>query len=551
VDDQTGAGNTKSAGKLNLSKLEAARAATDEPKSFSQAEAGNYAKGTVWWNGLKIKLENPKGGIRKGLTPSGEIKWESRLFADYGYIAGTRGVDGDEFDVFIGPHLDSEIVYIVDQIDQKTGDFDEHKAMLGCRTEEQAKELYLKNFSAGWKVGPVRSMTFPQFKIWLRQGKKLKPVAETPAVKMASATEGFDPDLGEDDMQEAYDAVYGGSKPRLASMQQWPAEWMPPGSDSLGWINWYQQYLNGTRTDDDARQIKRWKAFKARHGTQFKKNPTPRRAYALRYWAIDPLKLIDDEAEREAFKGRMEDYRAKESERWLREKTASLTFPDLKLLADFLNTHHGAGIPLNATQPQIEDAIATFLGADDSEASAFMSAADTIEKVAAEGKGCLMLKLPLADAVRTVEWAQEQIPEADLAGDGLERDSHVTVLYGFAPKVSYKAVEPLLPDERIQFKLGRIRRFEANERRPESDVLVVEVESEDLKKLHTKIRDEMGEDVQLSYPDYTPHLTLAYVKPGSCKGLDGHAYFDGKIYLCDTLVFSSAGRKRKMTLKIK
>lgn len=534
--------------KLSPEKLQAARAVTDEPKSHAQAEAGNYAKGTLWWNGLRIKIENPKGSTRKGLNPDGTVSWKCRMHSDYGYVSGTRGKDGDEFDVFIGPQLNSEIVFVVDQVDQKTGEFDEHKAVLGCHTEEEARELYLKNYEDGWKIGPVRSMTFPQFKAWLRKGKRVKPLSGEGTVKMASHKDGFDPDLDSEEMQEAYDAVYGGTKPRLASMDEWPGKWMPPGSDSLGWINWYRGYLEGTRTDDDDRQIKRWKAFKARHGAAFKKNPTPRRAFALRYWAIDPLKLIEDPEEREEFKGRMEDYRAKETERWMREKTATLTRTELQALVSFLNSRHGAGIPLDATVSQMEEAVARFVGADDSEVSALLGAAEVATKSASERKGCLMADIPLNDTVRIVRWVQDNVPEADLASDGIERESHVTVLYGFSPGVTHKDVKPHLPDE-VSFRLGRIKRFPANDRRPDSDVLVLEVESEGLTSLHETLCDAMGDRVQKTYKDYTPHLTLAYVKPGACKGLDGHARFDGEVYVCDRMSFSSAGGKSRITLK--
>lgn len=108
------------------------------------------------------------------------------------------------------------------------------------------------------------------------------------------ATEGFKPDLDPSDMKDAYDSIYGKQGPRLASMERWPDEWINKNVDDKGWLQWYEQYKAGRRTADDERQINRWKSFKARHGSQFKKNPTPRRAYALRNWAIDPLKLIDD-----------------------------------------------------------------------------------------------------------------------------------------------------------------------------------------------------------------------------------------------------------------
>ena len=121
----------------------------------------------------------------------------------------------------------------------------------------------------------------------------------------------FIPDYKPEDIQDAYNAIYGHYGPRLASMDKWPAEWIKSDVDPMGWLQWYEQYKAGRRTDDDARQIKRWKSFKARHGSQFKKNPTPRRAFALRNWAIDPLKMIEDEDQRRQLAEAMEDYKQK------------------------------------------------------------------------------------------------------------------------------------------------------------------------------------------------------------------------------------------------
>jgi hypothetical protein len=117
----------------------------------------------------------------------------------------------------------------------------------------------------------------------------------TEAVEARKTAE-FKPDLTPDQLRErgVYDSVYAGTKPRLASMETWKPEWIHP-QDPMGWLQWYERYSQGRRTEDDARQIARWQSFKARHGAQFSENPTPRRAYALQNWAIDPLSLVAPE----------------------------------------------------------------------------------------------------------------------------------------------------------------------------------------------------------------------------------------------------------------
>jgi hypothetical protein len=129
-------------------------------------------------------------------------------------------------------------------------------------------------------------------------------------IKEAAESE-FIPDYKPEDIQDTYNAIYGHFGPRLASMEKWPEEWIKSDVDPMGWLQWYEQYKAGRRSEDDDRQIKRWKSFKARHGSQFKKNPTPRRAFALRNWAIDPLKMIEDEEARGQLAEAMENYKQK------------------------------------------------------------------------------------------------------------------------------------------------------------------------------------------------------------------------------------------------
>ena len=105
-------------------------------------------------------------------------------------------------------------------------------------------------------------------------------------VKKASVLP-FEPDYTPEQLDEmgVYDQVYGDEESE-ASMEKWPEHWVNP-QDPLGWLQWYQRYSGGRRTDDDDRQMKRWKSFKARHGSQYLKKPTDRRRAALRNWGID------------------------------------------------------------------------------------------------------------------------------------------------------------------------------------------------------------------------------------------------------------------------
>ncbi len=72
--------------------------------------------------------------------------------------------------------------------------------------------------------------------------------------------------------------------------------WIHP-QDPHGWFQWYCRYYLGRRSEDDIRQIKRWKAIK-RHVAQIKKHCRPKnfdcrpvQRQALLHWAYDSRKF--------------------------------------------------------------------------------------------------------------------------------------------------------------------------------------------------------------------------------------------------------------------
>ncbi len=144
--------------------------------TVAQIEAGNYRKGAVKLHGLDIAIENPKGSTRSGVSPEGK-PWSTTMENHYGYIKRTTGRDGDAVDVFIGPRHESQRVFVVDQVDPRTGKFDEHKTILGADSAEQAKAIYHANYEPGWKgAAAVTEMSMPEFKAWLKDGNTKKPM---------------------------------------------------------------------------------------------------------------------------------------------------------------------------------------------------------------------------------------------------------------------------------------------------------------------------------------------------------------------------------------
>lgn len=168
-------------------KKETERQGVNTEPSEKQKEAGNYKKGHIKVDGYDITIENPKGSTRSGKDASGKA-WSVPMHYDYGYIKGTEGVDGDHIDVYLSDNPTSGNVYVVDQIDQKTGKFDEHKVMYGFPSKEAAVEAYKTQYEKGWKVGPVTEVSREDFKKWVESSKrKTKPFSEYKSVKEAAA----------------------------------------------------------------------------------------------------------------------------------------------------------------------------------------------------------------------------------------------------------------------------------------------------------------------------------------------------------------------------
>lgn len=167
--------------------IESARAEVDKNPTEAQKEAGNYKKGHVKVDGFDITIENPKGSVRSGKDADGK-EWSVTMNNDYGYIHGTEGVDGDHIDVFLSDNPEQGNVYVIDQINQKTGEYDESKVMYGFNSLEEAKEAYLSNFEEGWKVGVVSGVSKEEFRKWIGSSvRKTKPFSEYKSVNVEEA----------------------------------------------------------------------------------------------------------------------------------------------------------------------------------------------------------------------------------------------------------------------------------------------------------------------------------------------------------------------------
>ena len=158
-----------------------AAAAVDQDHSGAQGEANNVQRGHATWNGLGLTLETGSQNVRRGTVPGTGETWEQTTGAPYGYWKGVKGADGDNLDVYVGPNPTAPTVFILDENDQKTGKFKQHKTFIGFQTPAQAYEAYVgSSGKAPSQVRGMSAMSVDQFRDWTKSGEVKKPLTPEP-----------------------------------------------------------------------------------------------------------------------------------------------------------------------------------------------------------------------------------------------------------------------------------------------------------------------------------------------------------------------------------
>lgn len=139
----------------------------------------------------------------------------------------------------------------------------------------------------------------------------------------------------------------------------------------------------------------------------------------------------------------------------------------------------------------------------------------------------------------------KKIPERELyveVGEnghshGIEKDSHITALYGIITK-NVKDVESALKDHKGgKIKLGKIDVFE-NEK---YDVLKINIISPSLHRINSSLTECL--DNVNEFPSYKPHITIAYLKCGNGRKYVGDK-FRGLSFDFDEIVFEDKNDKK-------
>ena len=130
-------------------------------------------------------------------------------------------------------------------------------------------------------------------------------------------------------------------------------------------------------------------------------------------------------------------------------------------------------------------------------------------------KGCLMAMLSKEDTAKILQFSKQLISEDDLYIDenneyGRETESHVTIRYGFLKDLNDLDVRQLLKGHKpFLVELIGLDKFDPH---PKYDVAKFVVSSPVLKRLNEMSSIYLNEN---EYGEYSPHLTLGYVKKGS------------------------------------
>lgn len=223
--------------------------------SDAQIKAGNYPKDHRKVSGIDITVENKSGTTRSGTSEDGK-DWSIKMKADYGYVKGrigskkvARGKDNDELDIFIKNGTPEDYdgpVFVVNQTKKAggKGGLDEHKCIIGVKSAEEAKELYLDHYEKGWDRfdGIAEFSTMDAFKDWATSAPQLKAKAD--GDELHESQQGFelaDPDTITAEVDDFYYHVttVSGSQSILQSQR------LEPGHRGTMGRGFYSDYSRG------------------------------------------------------------------------------------------------------------------------------------------------------------------------------------------------------------------------------------------------------------------------------------------------------------------
>src|SRR5271170_6002995 len=134
------------------------------------------------------------------------------------------------------------------------------------------------------------------------------------------------------------------------------------------------------------------------------------------------------------------------------------------------------------------------------------------------------INVPKGVADQIIRIGRELIPEEHLAGEGRVEQPHITVKYGVDPQEQVLR-QTLAAYTTFPVELGKVVVFVGEKNNAGGTPVVVEVHGDELAELHRAVMEAMG-----TLPDdhaYTPHITIAYIKPEEAQHYAGDDSFGG------------------------
>lgn len=163
----------------------------------------------------------------------------------------------------------------------------------------------------------------------------------------------------------------------------------------------------------------------------------------------------------------------------------------------------------------------------------------------------IQMNLPKNIAEEIIKWGKDNISDTEIfvmpkdPGLGRENEIHCTVLYGLHSDKPDEVKKLIKEQKPIEIKLGKVEVFTNPDK---YDVVVINVISNDLRRLNKHIRDNV--EYTNKYKSYRPHVTIAYVKKGKGWKHRGEDKWKNEKFTCDQLLFSSKnGEKNIISLK--
>jgi hypothetical protein len=130
--------------------------------------------------------------------------------------------------------------------------------------------------------------------------------------------------------------------------------------------------------------------------------------------------------------------------------------------------------------------------------------------------GCVMVEVPVSNWNEITSIInKDDLYEVEGENYGIQDNPHLTLLYGLKPNITKEQVEQVLEKsvdgEKIEIEIENIGLFENDN----FDVVKFNIKkTEQLQKLFDSLSELPNEN---TFPDYKPHMTIAYVKKGLGK----------------------------------